>query len=138
MLKMLTGHNPFFDVNHKNVFKNVLNKEIDFDNVPSESGKDLISKLLVRDQSQRIGASKGAKEIMKHEYFSEINWEKFNNKQVKPPFVPSRDNLPTDKYVSKRFLGECAKDSLVVSELTTKEKNDNQFLMFTYSRHKRE
>ena len=54
----------------------------------SESVKDLLSKLLVRDPNQRLGA-KGAEEIKAHPFFQNINWDDLKNLKIKPPIIPT-------------------------------------------------
>ena len=56
----------------------------------------LLSGLLERDPSRRLGASnpifklilEGAKEVMEHPWFKNLNWEGLMRKQVKAPIVP--------------------------------------------------
>lgn len=34
---------------------------------------------------RRLGSLRGALEVKEHQYFSDINWQDFENKKVKPP-----------------------------------------------------
>ena len=44
----------------------------------SDEAVDLISKLLDRNPLERLGAN-GAKEIMKHPFFGDVDWSKMND-----------------------------------------------------------
>ena len=59
--------------------------------------KDIISKLLVKDGKTRLG-SQGASQIMKHSWFSSIDWA--NIDYMTPPTVPSKDiNMATQSEI---------------------------------------
>lgn len=54
----------------------------------SEKARDLLTKLLVRDPTKRLGA-KGASEIKNHPFFSDVHWEDVVNKKKNPPITPT-------------------------------------------------
>lgn len=46
--------------------------------------------MLVRDPKHRLGSGPDdSKEIKKHAFWNEIDWDKLLNKQIKPPFKPA-------------------------------------------------
>lgn len=53
----------------------------------SEEAKDLLSKLLVRNPSKRLGCQ-GSEEIKKHPFFQSVNWEDMLLLKERPPIVP--------------------------------------------------
>ena len=53
--------------------------------------QDFISKLLLKDPEERMGC----KEVMEHEYFSNVKWSDFRAMRVVPPYAP-----PTKKNVA--------------------------------------
>ncbi len=53
----------------------------------SETAKHFASGLLTRDPTQRLGA-KGWKEVEKHAFFSDFDFEALRNATMPPPFVP--------------------------------------------------
>ena len=57
----------------------------------SKAAYDLLTRLLERDPTKRIGAN-GVDEIKDHKFFKGINWTKLYNKELKPPFIP-KDKL---------------------------------------------
>lgn len=49
---------------------------------------DLISKLLRKDKSARLGASGDAEEILQHPWFADIDRDTLLAKTITPPFMP--------------------------------------------------
>ena len=103
MYEMLTGKLPFkFDKRDSQNELNVYNKKIFFPNWIEENTKDLINNLLIIDPEKRLGnGSDGAENIKNHPFFSDIDWNKALNKQLKPPFIPNIDNETDIKYFEK-------------------------------------
>lgn len=61
----------------------------------SEPHKDIISKLLIKDKSVRLGANKYAfeNEFCKHPWFNDLNWEDLKQEKVMPDFIPDVRSL---------------------------------------------
>ena len=70
MYILLTGYPPFLGEDEDEIFNNILNSEPDFKvkelNDVTESCKDLMGKLLIKDADKRIKAE----EALKHEFFT--------------------------------------------------------------------
>jgi serine/threonine protein kinase len=47
---------------------------------------DLLIKLLAKDPTKRI---KSCEDIKRHPWLIDVNWKKYMDKEVQPPFVPS-------------------------------------------------
>ena len=104
--EMLTGLPPFYDKNRQELYNNIKNMEIDFlndndlnDKNVSDEGKDLLSKLLVKDPSKRLGGGElDSEEIKCHPWFSNkySDWTTIMEKTEKPPYIP---NLPNEDDV---------------------------------------
>ncbi|XP_014497290.1 serine/threonine-protein kinase UCNL [Vigna radiata var. radiata] len=89
--EMVYGTTPFKGRNRKETFRNVLLK------TPQFVGKktaltDLISRLLEKDPSKRLGYVRGATEIKEHEFFRGVKWDLLTE-VVRPPFIPSREEV---------------------------------------------
>lgn len=54
----------------------------------SENAKDLLSKLLVRNPSKRLGFN-GVDEIKKHPFFGSVNWDEVLLLKKRAPIVPT-------------------------------------------------
>ena len=95
IFEMLTGFPPFYSFDRKDIFRSIVQSKADIREIPASSqAKDIIALLLVKDPKYRLGAA-GAEEVMKHEWFVDIDWSALERKQVRPPFVP-RINGPLD------------------------------------------
>jgi beta-adrenergic-receptor kinase len=51
---------------------------------------DICSKLLIKDEKKRLGWN-GAKELMDHPWFKEIDWEMIISDRQVPPYLPPKD-----------------------------------------------
>lgn len=88
---MLFGMTPFKGKNRNLTFSNVLKQEVNF---PSGSGyqsissscKNLIRKLLIKDEHKRMGSKAGASDIKNHAFFKNTQWALLRNQT--PPLVP--------------------------------------------------
>ena len=56
----------------------------------SQDGMQFLVGLLERDVSRRLGwrPDDGLKEIRTHPWLSSFDWDKLENKQLQPPFIP--------------------------------------------------
>ena len=110
MYEMLTGKLPFkfnFDSQEEQGQNdlNIYDKKIKFPSWIEENAKDLINKLLNKNPEKRIGSGKeGAENIKKHPFFSDIDWNKALNKELRPPFIPKIENETDIKYFEKSLV----------------------------------
>lgn len=60
-----------------NMYKKILKQPVEFpDNSNiSDSAKDLIKKLLIKNPKQRLGTLNDAEEILSHEWYADIDWK---------------------------------------------------------------
>ncbi|CAD7702361.1 unnamed protein product [Ostreobium quekettii] len=86
--ELVYGYTPFRGSHRDATFSNILRKSITFPDKPevSASCKSIISQLLIRDPSKRLGGRAGAEEIKAHPFFEGINWSLIRNED--PPFAP--------------------------------------------------
>ena len=108
MYEMLTGKLPFkfnFDNQEEQNDLNIYDKKIKFPSWIEENAKDLINKLLNKNPEKRLGSGKeGAENIKKHPFFSDIDWNKALNKELRPPFIPKIENETDIKYFEKSLV----------------------------------
>nr|XP_043634751.1 serine/threonine-protein kinase UCN-like [Erigeron canadensis] len=89
--EMLYGTTPFKGKNRKDTYGRILTMQ------PKFNGKlttltDLISKLLEKEPTRRLGYRTGACEIKEHPFFYGLRWDMLTE-VVRPPFIPSKDNV---------------------------------------------
>ena len=91
--EMLIGIPPFYDKNRNVMFLNIEQAKLRWPD-PERHGikisavaKDLISKLLTKDKTRRLGVN-GGDEILDHQFFKDIDMEQLRSKQIPAPFLP--------------------------------------------------
>ncbi|KAE9289243.1 hypothetical protein PF001_g20134 [Phytophthora fragariae] len=76
-----------FDV----MYKKIQTADVKYERYPpiDDDAIDLMQKLLVRDPAERIDIDG----VRTHPFFATINWEKLEQKEVEPPFIPPTEEL---------------------------------------------
>lgn len=108
LFEFLFGYPPFHADTPDQVFKNILNGDIDWPPLPEDEekeicppeAKDLIKRLLVLNYEDRLGFN-GADEIKLHPYFRQINWDTLYS-EVPDSFVPIVDDPESTDYFDSR------------------------------------
>lgn len=131
LYEMLTGLPPFYNQNLHVMYEKIIRARLTFPSHMSPEGKDLLTKLLDRNPATRLGsAQEDAREVMRHPFFADIDWEGLMNKTVEPPFKPTVTEGKMDVgNVDEEFKSEKPQDTPVQnSRLAAKV----QFPDFTY------
>lgn len=91
---MIFGTTPFKGPNRHATFSNVLRNDVSFPDQPhiSQLAKQIIRKLLIKDEMKRLGSQSGASEVKSHKWFAPITWGLLRN--TVPPIVPSATVSP--------------------------------------------
>jgi protein kinase A len=90
IFEMLAGYPPFYDDDHLKLYEKIIQGRIKWPAYFDPHARDLLKRLLTGDLSRRFGNLKaGAQDIKDHRWFSDIDFVKLANKQVKPPYVPN-------------------------------------------------
>ncbi|CCC70052.1 hypothetical protein NCAS_0D04710 [Naumovozyma castellii] len=88
IFEMLFGKTPFKGDTTNETFANILSKDFEFPNSNdiTRNCKNLIKKLLTKNETKRLGSKMGAAEIKKHSFFKNVNWNMLRNEE--PPLIP--------------------------------------------------
>ena len=97
LYEMLAGIVPFYAEDHATMYRRVLHDELRFDGSLGDLFDDdtqmLVRGLLQRNPALRISHSA----MVRHPYFSTIDWQLIRLKRYQPPFVPTLNpDDPTD------------------------------------------
>ncbi|KAL9228557.1 hypothetical protein vseg_004121 [Gypsophila vaccaria] len=86
--ELFHGTTPFKGADNEMTLANIMARALEFPKEPSipSSAKDLISQLLAKDPTRRLGSVMGATPIKQHPFFNGVNWALL--RCMKPPFVP--------------------------------------------------
>ena len=129
LYEMLTSLPPFYDEDVNVMYRKILNDPLVFPAGFDSTTKDLITKLLVRDPTKRLGFH-GVSAIKTHPFFKDIDWNKLNSKGYIPPYKPQvKDSLDISN-ISSEFTNEKPMDSVVDDYLS--ESVQKQFGGWTY------
>lgn len=134
LYEMLTGLPPFYDENTNEMYRKILGDPLHFPSVEivPPAAKDLLTRLLNRDPSKRLGAN-GSSEIKAHPFFHAIDWRKLLQRKYEPTFKPVvADALDTANF-DPEFTSELPQDSYVEGPMLS-ETMQNQFQGFSYNR----
>lgn len=83
LYECITGKTPYFAKTKEMLYQNILYGNLIIPRYVSEKCKDLLSKLLHRNASKRLGSGpNGAKEIKDHPFFNDINWQDVRDKKI--------------------------------------------------------
>ena len=89
LYEMLTGLPPFYCRSRERLFEKIKTSRLKFPRFLSETVKDLLSRLLMRNVAHRMGATKnGFQQLREHEFFGSINWDDLLARKVTPPWKP--------------------------------------------------
>lgn len=130
---MIFGIPPYYDRCMEKMYENIKFAELKFPKKYKISceGVDLITKLLNKNPTKRLGASKaGFDEIKSHPFFKDINFEAILNKKVPAPFVPTiKGNLDVQNF-DEDFTKECPEVQTYVENKNLIKKNQELFKDF--------
>ena len=131
--EMLFGIPPFFSENVEKMYSLITNSELRFPKKfkVSDDAKDLLVKLLEKNQNERFGINGGFEEIKKHPFFKGMDFKALEEKKIEAPFKP----ILEDSLDVRNFDEEFTSEDLVSSEITEKnmeliKRNQDQFEEF--------
>ena len=67
--------------------------------------KDIISKMLEKDNKKRLGAKNGMDDVINHPYFKNFEFDKLMKKDLEPPYLPNIDGNE-NKYFEKNNFND--------------------------------
>ncbi|XP_046904254.1 protein kinase C eta type isoform X2 [Hypomesus transpacificus] len=91
LYEMLSGHAPFEAENEDDLFESILNEEIIYASWLSVDAVNILKAFLTKNPARRLGcvaAEGGEDAVTSHAFFSDIDWEKLNRRELEPPFKP--------------------------------------------------
>lgn len=109
IFEMLVGESPFPGEDEGEVFDSIVNDEIRYPRTLSLEAIALMRRLLRKNPERRLGSSeRDAEDVKKQAFFRNVNWEQLLLRKVKPPFVPTINNLEDVSNFDSEFTSEAA------------------------------
>ena len=125
----LFGKNPFKGKTEQETLSNIKNVKYNFEeednskNKKLEEAKDLISKILIKDPSKRIGNnSYNYNEIKNHPFFKGINFDNLENEQG--PVLNMKEFLEKFGYQIENIITEEERRISLIKELYEEEEEE--------------
>jgi len=90
LFEMVHAFPPFYAETPMQTYKKIMRANPKYPYMFTKKLKDLISKLLKKRVSQRLGVTKGgASKIRAHDWFKRLNWDDHAALKTKPPMLPT-------------------------------------------------
>jgi len=126
IFEMLFGTTPFKGSNRNQTFSNILKSDVIFPDTQqiSSNCKNLIKKLLIKDENKRLGSKLGASDIKNHVFFKNLQWALLRNQ--KPPMIPVLSKNGTDFHKPNKTNKQSSIDisnEQILSESSNDESN---------------
>lgn len=116
LYEMLHGLPPFYSRNTHDMYDRILNKPLKLRTGISESAKDILAKLLHKDNQQRLGSGyRGFDEVKLHSFFDSVDWELLLAKKIQPPFNPNVSDVLDLHNIDPEFTCEAVPASVATS-----------------------
>lgn len=118
MYEMMCGRLPFYSRDHEVLFELILVEEVKFPARLTALAKGILSGLLTKDPTKRLGGGKlDAEEVKSHPFFATINLQDLYNKKIEAPFKPEVRSQTDVSNFDDDFTSE-------VPRLTPPDEND--------------
>lgn len=113
---MLTGSPPFVANNRKKTMDAILNKKLNLPYYLSSDVKDLLTKLLKRTPSARLGhGPKGIENIKNHRFFRKIDWKLLAKGELEPPITPFLSDPESVENFNSEFTSMAVQESPILT-----------------------
>lgn len=129
--EMLYGTTPFKGRDRKVTFSNILKREVRFlDSHPVSSNcRLLIKKLLIKDETKRLGLKMGASDIKSHAFFKSTQWALLRHQ--KPPMIPVLTKAKKNEKEKDVKLSQDEEEEERVSAPKLKSDENDPFASFS-------
>ena len=133
IFEMLCGIPPFYCENTEKMYELITHAELKFPKriQLSDSSKDLLRKLLIKKQNNRLGAQNGFEEIKTHPFFEGFDFDALLQKKLPAPFKPTLNGTLDVGNFDEEFTSEDVVTSAIPEKnLKFIKRNQEQFKDF--------
>ena len=115
IFEMLCGIPPFYNENVEKMYQLIESAELKFPKrIPiSDEAKDLIRKLLIKDQDKRLGAQGGFDAIKEQSWFKNFDFKSLLEKKIPAPFIPKLKDITDVTNFDQEFTSEDVVTSVI-------------------------
>lgn len=106
--EMIFGIPPFYSQKQDDMFKKIVRENFVFKQgiQVTDECKDVITRLLDKSMTSRLGTQNDSLEILAHPWFKEIDLGQLLSKTIKAPFVPEVSGDNWEKNFDEEFTSE--------------------------------
>ncbi|XP_073841837.1 protein kinase C isoform X1 [Musca autumnalis] len=113
MYEMMAGQPPFEADNEDELFESIMHDDVLYPVWLSREAVSILKGFLTKNPQQRLGCSGDENEIRRHPFFSRLDWDELEKRNIKPPFRPKMKN-PRD---ANNFDTEFTKEEPVLTPI---------------------
>ncbi|KAF7721263.1 hypothetical protein EC973_004990 [Apophysomyces ossiformis] len=117
LYEMLVGETPFWANSPTEMYRRVVEDELEFPEDIDLVTADFIASLLEREPSRRLGTPNGGgpHSVRCHPYFDRLDWSAVYDKRTMPPYIPQLQSETDFSHVHPEFLRMAPKLSSTIS-----------------------
>ncbi|KHN79910.1 Serine/threonine-protein kinase sgk-1 [Toxocara canis] len=131
LFEMLVGLPPFYSKDRAEMYERILHQKLVVPPTATPTCKDILNKLLHKDCEKRLGSIDDFREIKSHSFFTPIDFDKLQRKELKPPFIPKiKDDLDVSQ-IDREFTSQQPNQASLIPA-TFGTQRDSDFLGFSY------
>ncbi|XP_055710304.1 uncharacterized protein LOC129806028 isoform X3 [Phlebotomus papatasi] len=133
LYEMLIGQSPFSGCDEDELFWSICNEVPWIPGYISKEAHNILKALLEKDASIRLGSNFcPLGDIMDHQFFFHINWDKLEKRELEPPFKPQVRHPLDTQYFDKTFTKERVRLTPIDKEILQSMAQE-QFQGFSYT-----
>jgi serine/threonine protein kinase len=107
LYEMLTGLPPHYSRNVNDMYVQIIEDKIEFPLYIADTCALLMKKMLNKNPDKRF---QSVEEIKQHEWFEDVDWEQYMNKEVEPHWKPSLSGTNFDpEYATQDISSKTSK-----------------------------
>ncbi|TMS36438.1 hypothetical protein L596_003600 [Steinernema carpocapsae] len=131
LYEMLFGLPPFYSTDRAEMYDKIINQKLNISALASPNSRDLLTNLLNKDRTKRLGSLEDFKEIQRHAFFQDIDWAKLERREIKPDFIPPVKDEFDMRFIDEEFT-QCRPNPASLVPPTAFSSQDSDFVGFTY------
>lgn len=118
---MLCGVPPYYSKNQSKMYEMIVKNPVEFNPLLglSAEAKDLLTKLLTKDPTKRLGAATDFEEIKSHPWFTGLDWPQLIAKKLPTPFQPEVEGTNWVRNFDSEYTSEGKMTKLLRRWLTS-------------------
>jgi protein kinase A/protein kinase X len=104
IFEMLAGYPPFSDESPFGTYRKILEATVEFPRHFDVKARDLIKRLLTKDEEKRLGCQKhGVEDLKRHKWYKGMDWDQLLNRSLTKdvPFLPPVKSLDDTSMYEK-------------------------------------